>query len=380
MPTGRCLVCAKPTRCENMPVRDKEELSEEEVEFYSRQIVLKDIGYDGQLKLKNAKVCLIGVGGLGCPIATQLVAMGVGYLRLIDRDIVELSNLQRQHLYGPKFIGYPKVEIAAKRLRELNPYIDIEPLPISINTKNVEGLLKGIDVVVDGLDSMCTRYAINRACIKLRIPYIFGSALTTFGNVSTIIPNETPCLECFYGSIEDESLPTCATAGVHPSIISLIASIEVAEAIRVILGMKPRLMNKLLHCDIQYVTFEGVNITRAESCPVCGQMAIEHPTPLKQELVEEVCGRSGKRVFIVVPRENLQLHMEKVSKLLRESGLKIEISAELGITFRYSDQVSASILKSGIAIIEGLNDKNEALDFYEKIIVDGLGIQQSYIR
>ncbi len=109
-------------------------------------------------------------------------------------------------------------------------------------------------------------------------------------------------------------------------------------------------------------------------------MAIEHPTPLKQELVEEVCGRSGKRVFIVVPRENLQLHMEKVSKLLRESGLKIEISAELGITFRYSDQVSASILKSGIAIIEGLNDKNEALDFYEKIIVDGLGIQQSYIR
>jgi adenylyltransferase/sulfurtransferase len=157
-----------------MSTIDKE-FSDKEIEFYSRQIVLKDIGYAGQLKLKNAKVCVVGLGGLGCPIATQLTAMGVGYLRLIDRDVIELSNLQRQHLYGPKFVGYPKVEVAAKRLEELNPYIDIEPLPISLNERNVEKFLKGMDVVIDGLDRMDVRYAVNRACIKLKIPYIFGA-------------------------------------------------------------------------------------------------------------------------------------------------------------------------------------------------------------
>ena len=362
-----------------MPTADKVELSNEEVEFYSRQIVLKDVGYDGQLKLKNTKACIVGIGGLGCPIATQLTAMGIGHLRLIDRDIVELSNLQRQHLYGPKFIGYPKVEVAANKLNELNPYIDIEPLPVSLNAKNVESLLEGIDIVIDGLDSMGARYAINRACIKLKIPYVFGSAITTFGNVSTIIPGETPCLECFYGSIDDENLPTCATAGVHPSLIGVIASIEVAEAVRIMLGRKPLLMNKLLHCDIEYMTFEEVNVSQIESCPVCGRKPAGHPVLLKQDLVEEVCGRSGKKVFIIVPKETLELPLGKLSNFLIDIGSKIKIKAKLGITFDY-DQTTVSILKSGIAIIEGMKDKKEAFDFYKRIIVDGLDIQQSYLR
>ncbi len=358
----------------------KEELSDKEIEFYSRQIVLRDIGYDGQLKLKNAKVCLVGLGGLGCPISTQLTAMGVGHLRLIDRDIVELSNLQRQHLYGPKFIGYPKVEVAANRLKELNPYIDIEPLPVSLNMKNAEELLKGVDIVVDGLDSMSTRYAINRACIKLKIPYIFGSVITTFGNVSTIIPDKTPCLECFYGGIDDEGLPNCATAGVHPSIIGIIASIEVAESIRVILGEKPLLMNKLLYFDIKYMTFEEVNISRINKCPVCGHKPVGHPISLKKELVEEICSRSGKRVFLIVPKENLELPIGELYKFLIDTGLKIRIRANLGIAFDYNDKVTVSMLKSGIAIIEGMNDKKDALDFYNKITVVGLGVHESKIK
>jgi adenylyltransferase/sulfurtransferase len=207
------------------------DLSERELDFYSRQIVLTEIGYNGQLKLRNARVCLVGLGGLGSPAALQLVAMGVGYLRLVDRDVVELSNLQRQHLYGVNFVGYPKVEVAAKRLRELNPNIEIEPLPLSLNANNAEDVVKDMDVVIDGLDRMSPRYAVNKACLKLEVPYVFGAAIMTYGSVSTIIPNKTPCLECFQGNLEDDSMPTCAVVGVHPSVLSIIASVEVSEAV-----------------------------------------------------------------------------------------------------------------------------------------------------
>ncbi|MEM3630751.1 MAG: HesA/MoeB/ThiF family protein, partial [Nitrososphaerota archaeon] len=146
-------------------------LSNEELEFYSRQIVLSEIGYNGQLKLKNAKVCIVGLGGLGSPAALQLAAMGIGYLRLVDFDTVEISNLQRQYLYDIDSLGYPKVEVAAKKLNKLNPNIEIEPLPLSLNVNNAEEIIKGMDVVIDGLDAMAPRYAINRACLKLKIPY-----------------------------------------------------------------------------------------------------------------------------------------------------------------------------------------------------------------
>ena len=177
------------------------DLSREELEYYSRQIVLAELGYNAQLKLKNAKACLLGLGGLGSPAATQLTAIGVGHLRLVDRDVVELANLHRQHLYGVDDIGYPKVEVAAKKLHILNPYIKIEPLPLYITEENAEEIVKGMDVVIDCLDSMKARYAINRAFIKLGIPYIFGAAITTAGNVSTIIPGETACLECFTATL-----------------------------------------------------------------------------------------------------------------------------------------------------------------------------------
>ena len=204
------------------------ELSEEELEYYSRQVVMADMGYNAQLKLKNSKACLVGVGGLGSPAAMQLAAMGVGYLRIVDRDVVELTNLHRQHLYGVDDVGFPKVEAAAKRLRQLNPYINLEPLPLSVNQTNAEDIVRCMDIVIDGLDSMAGRYAINRACIKLGVPYVFGAAITTTGNLSTIVPAETACLECFYGSLDDKKLPKCGVVGVHPSLVNIIASLEVS--------------------------------------------------------------------------------------------------------------------------------------------------------
>lgn len=363
-----------------MSASSPRDLSDEELEFYSRQIVLRDVGYKGQLMLRDAKACVVGLGGLGCPIATQLAAMGVGHLRLVDRDVVELSNLQRQHLYGVRFLGYPKVEVAARRLRDLNPHIEVEPLPLSLNVNNAEDILRGMDVVVDGLDRMGPRYAINRACVKLRIPYVFGAAISTFGNASTIVPGETPCLECFQGNIDDETMPTCAVVGVHPSVLSVVAGVEVAEAIKILLGEPPRLAGTLFHCDVKYMTFEEIHVSRVEECPVCGSKPAGSPMPLKQELIEEVCGRGGRRVFVITPKENLELSIEELHEFLRKSGISIDVRADLGVTFSHDRGGRGSILKSGIMIIEGVDNKEGAFDLYAKILIDGMRVPSSHIK
>ncbi|UCE16361.1 MAG: HesA/MoeB/ThiF family protein [Candidatus Bathyarchaeota archaeon] len=356
------------------------ELSEKELEYYSRQIVLAEMGYNAQLQLKDAKVCLLGLGGLGSPTAMQLAAIGIGHLRLVDRDVVELSNLQRQHLYSVDDVGYPKVEVAVKRLQSLNPYIEIEPVPLSINEDNAEDIVKGRDVVIDGLDRMTPRYAVNRACVKLGIPYVFGAAITTIGNVSTIVPSETPCLECFYGNLVDDNLPKCAVVGVHPSLLSIIASVEVSEAIRILVGKQPRLANKLLYCDIENVEFNEVHVSKAEKCPVCGSKPSGSPMPLKREFVEEACGRSGKRVFVIVPKKNLEINLADLHGYLRKKGFNIKVKANLGITFEHDHKVTTSILKSGIMIIEGTKEKEEAVKLFDDLIIARFNIPKSLTR
>lgn len=327
---------------------------------------MTEMGYNAQLKLKGSKVCLVGMGGLGSPASMQLVAMGVGFLRIVDRDFVELTNLHRQHLYSVDDVGVPKVEAAAKRLRCLNPYITVEPLPLSANESNAEDLVRGMDLVVDGLDSMATRYAINRACLKLGVPYVFGAAITTNGNVSTIVPGETACLECFYGGLDDKKLPKCGVVGVHPSLVNIIASLEVSEAIRILVGKQPRLANKLLHFDLNELEFNEISLKNVESCPVCGSHPSSSPMSLKHELVEEICGRKGKKVFVVVPKKSMDINLGDVKNYLKKKGFGLKIEAELGLTFD-SSEVKASVLKSGIIILEGLKEKDEALKFFKEL-------------
>jgi molybdopterin/thiamine biosynthesis adenylyltransferase len=342
------------------------ELSDEELQYYSRQIVMIDMGYNAQLKLKGSKVCLVGVGGLGSPASMQLAAMGVGFLRIVDRDFVELTNLHRQHLYGVDDVGVPKVEAAAKRLRRLNPYITVEPLPLSVNETTAEDLVRGMDVVVDGLDSMAARYAINRACIKLGVPYIFGAAITTNGNVSTIVPGETACLECFYGGLDDKKLPKCGVVGVHPSLVNIIASLEVSEAIKILTGRQPHLANKLLHFDLDEIEFNEINLQKVESCPVCGAHPSGSPKLLKQELVEEICGRKGKKVFVIAPEKSMDINLADVKNYLKKKGFSLKVEAELGLTFGRGE-VKVSVLKSGITILEGLNEKDESLKLFNEL-------------
>jgi len=327
--------------------------------------VLTELGYNAQLKLKGSRVCLLGVGGLGSPAAMQLAAMGVGFLRIVDRDIVESTNLHRQHLYGVDEVGYPKVEAAAKRLRKLNPYITVEPLALSVNENTVYDLIKDVDVVVDGLDSMAARYAVNRACIKHGVPYVFGAAITTTGNLSTIVPGKTACLECFYGNLDDKKLPKCGVVGVHPSVVNIIASLEVSEAIRILTGREPLLVNKLLYFDLEELEFNEVQLGNVKTCPVCGQ----HPTSKVKEhdLVEEICGRNGKKVFVIVPSKPLDVDLADLKKNLVDKGFTLNVEGELGLTFTKKD-IKASVLKSGIMVLSGFKQKSGALKLFEELI------------
>ncbi|MBT8171578.1 HesA/MoeB/ThiF family protein [Candidatus Bathyarchaeota archaeon] len=343
------------------------ELSEKELEYYSRQVVMIEMGSKAQLKLKNSKACLLGVGGLGSPAAMQLAAMGVGHIRIVDRDVVDVTNLHRQHLYGVDNIGSPKVEAAAKRLQQLNPHITIEPLPFSINQNNAESIVQGMDVVVDGLDSMTARYAINRAVIKLGIPYVFGAAITTIGNLSTIIPGKTACLECFYGKLDDKKLPKCGVVGVHPSLVNIIASLEVSEAIKILIGKQPHLANKLLHFDLDEMEFNEIHLSKVDTCPVCGKNRSSFTAPIKHEVIEEICGRKGKKVFIIVPEETLEINLIDLKKSLVERCFSPIFEGKLGLTFNL-ETIKLSVLKSGIMILEGFKDKDEAFKLFIELI------------
>lgn len=167
------------------------ELTSEELQRYSRQVMLEEIGFEGMEKIRGAKACVVGAGGIGNPVITQLAAMGIGKLRIVDRDVIEVTNLHRQHLYTDDDIGRVKVEAAADRLRRINPTVEIEPVPTSVTKYTAEDIVKGFDVVIDALDSVDARYALNDACIKHSIPLIYAGAIGVTGSVCTILPNKS---------------------------------------------------------------------------------------------------------------------------------------------------------------------------------------------
>jgi adenylyltransferase/sulfurtransferase len=340
-------------------------LSNKELDYYSRQIVLKDFGLLGQRKLKESRVCVVGAGGLGSPIMIQLASMGAGYIRVIDRDVVDISNLQRQHIYSMDVLGVPKVEAAKKRLTLLNPFIQIEAVPMSIKSGNAEKLLDNVDLVVDALDAMNPRYAINRACNNLNIPFIHGGVIMQHGIASTIIPGKTACLECFQGNISDKDLPGCAVLGVHPSVISIIASIQVSEAVKILLGNEPELTNKLLFVDIQDLSFEKIQISKLNKCPVCGK---GEKKKLSSTTWEEICGREGGRTFVYSPEESQNVDLEKVKNKINKMGYKLQVSADMGVTFM-KEKIKGSILFSGVSIFEGFV-KLENAKSLRKILID----------
>ncbi|MEM2930989.1 MAG: HesA/MoeB/ThiF family protein [Thermoproteota archaeon] len=337
------------------------ELSGEELDTYSRQIALRDIGLRGQERIRRARVCVIGVGGLGSTIVTQLAGMGVGLLRIVDRDLVERTNLHRQSVYSVDHLGAPKVEAAESRIRKINPDVKVEALPLSVNKHNVEHVVEGMDIVLDGLDSLAARRIVNRACVKQGKPYVFGAAVEMFGNASTIIPGETPCLDCFLPRREPSA--TCATIGVHPSLVSTVASIQVSEAVKIITGAKPSLAGRLLFIDLRNLFFETISINRSDSCETCSG---KQPPCFEEEEngfnVEETRVTWGKPYFTVSPNPLFELDF---SRLPAESGwLKIKTASRLAAVLLLHNTIEICLLKYGVGIVRGARDKADALQAY----------------
>lgn len=245
-----------------------------DMDRYSRQTLFPGIGEAGQRKLLQAKAVIIGCGALGSVIANNLARAGVGHLVIADRDVIKLHNLHRQVLYDEDDVAraLPKAVAAAEKLRRINSSIRIEPVVTFVDRGNIEALIKGADIVLDGTDNFATRYLINDACLKHGIPWVYGGVITGNGMSMTILPGKTPCLRCLFAEMPPPgTAATADTVGVIGPIVCVIASIESAEAMKLLTG-QGRLNEGLIAIDLWANTFEQITVSeRATDCPACGR-------------------------------------------------------------------------------------------------------------
>lgn len=357
-------------------------------ERYSRQVALGLIGRRGQERIREGRVAIAGIGGLGSISAIQLTSMGIGYLRLVDHDFVELSNLQRQPLYDTHSLGEPKVEVAERRLRALNPDVEIEALPLAISRSTAEEVVRDVDLVIDGLDRLAPRYALNEACNGAGIPYVFGSAIEAHGMVSTIIPGETACLGCIFGPDPDAdgALPTCDAVGVLPPILSAVASLQVREALSILLGERPSLAGRLLFLDIGGpADLRIIDVERSPDCPLCGGPREAEPQGPR---LRRLCGEGS---FMIEPEGRIELDLAGAARILGDR-FRVRMRAKYGIVLEGDGGISVSLTKTGSALVRGVGSEAEALRAYEELMglirdndavmecVGGMGSAERYIN
>ena len=267
------------------------ELSRDELLRYSRHLVLPGLGLDGQRKLKEARVLVIGAGGLGAPAALYLAAAGVGTIGLVDPDLVDLTNLQRQIIHGTAAVGTSKVESARVRLADLNPHVNVETIPALLTSANARELCRRFDVIIDGSDNFPTRYLVNDACVLEHKPLVYGSIFRFDGQVSLFAPGG-PCYRCLFADPPPAGLvPNCAEGGVVGALPGVVGSLQALEAIKLILGAGESLAGRLLLFDGLRMTFREVTLRKDPECPVCG----EHPTVTALIDYERFCGMPTAR-------------------------------------------------------------------------------------
>jgi len=298
-------------------------LTNEQILRYSRHLILPEVGMTGQKKLRAASVLIIGAGGLGCPIALYLTAAGIGKLGLVDFDVVDKTNLQRQVLYGESVVGVPKVEAAKERLQDLNPDVEIETYPVRLTSENALQIMADYDIIVDGTDNFPTRYLTNDAAVLLGKPYIYGSVFRFEGQVSEFLSKpfngfeRGPCYRCLFPSPPPPgTVPTCAEGGVLGVLPGIVGAVQAAEAVKLIVGIGEPLIGRLMLIDTLRMDFRTVRIRRKPDCPVCGD------NPTIRELIdyEEFCGLRRGEIpesadWFVTPQE-LKERLERDGNLV----------------------------------------------------------------
>jgi len=262
-------------------------LSNEEIQRYSRHLIMPEVGMAGQRKLKAASVLLIGAGGLGSPLAMYLAAAGIGRIGLVDYDTVSYSNLQRQVIHGTSDVGRPKLDSARDRIKEINPFVQVDTFDVPLTSANALEILAPYDVIVDGTDNFPTRYLTNDACVLLGKPNVYGSIFRFEGQASVFYAEEGPCYRCLFPEPPPPGLvPSCAEGGVLGVLPGTIGAIQATEAIKLILGAGEPLIGRLMIYDAMAMTFDEVRLRKDPKCPVCG----ENPTVTELIDYEQFCG------------------------------------------------------------------------------------------
>jgi molybdopterin/thiamine biosynthesis adenylyltransferase len=340
-------------------------IADKQRERYSRLLALRDFTEDDMEAIMRSTVSVVGAGGLGSPALRLLTAIGFGNIRIIDRDIVELSNIQRQTIYNTEDIGSPKALMAATNLGKMNPEVHFDTFPISIQDENAVEILEGSDIIIDGLDSFKARRVVNRASLRLKIPYIFAGAIEYYANLSTFIPGKTGCLHCLMGDAEDNPDNTCEQVGVSPTLLSLAAAVQVNEAVRIAIGKQPSLANRLMTIDSSSLSFDFFDIGRVDNCPQCSGTASEEIKTTNSLNVTSLCSES----FNISPSKVLSIDLEKVS-----NNLKLPDEFKLNKRFlivKKSSGEKITLMATGSAIIKGASSAEDALRLYRAILPEG---------
>ncbi len=290
---------------ESVGSRRRDVLTPAEIKRYSRHLILPDVGMAGQLKLKQSSALVVGAGGLGNPLLQYLGAAGVGRIGIVDFDTIDLTNLQRQVMYGTKDVGRKKLEVAKERVQAINPNVDVQTYDTRLTSENALDVLRGYDVVIDGTDNFPTRYLVNDAAVLLGKPNVYGSIFRFEGQASVFWATKGPCYRCLYAEPPPPGLvPSCAEGGVLGVLPGIVGSIQAIEALKVLLGTGDTLVGRLLVFDAMKMKFRELRLRKNPDCPVCGA----HPTIKELIDYEEFCGVNapGERVseeLLITPEE-----------------------------------------------------------------------------
>jgi molybdopterin/thiamine biosynthesis adenylyltransferase len=333
---------------------------------YSRQILLSEIGREGQERLLSSAVAIIGCGALGTVIASTLVRAGVGRIKIVDRDFIEWSNLQRQILFDEEDIarGLPKAVAAAEKLRRINSQIIVEPLVTDVNPGNVEEVIGDVDLILDATDNFETRFLINDACIKHDIPWVYGAVLATYGMSMVIIPHHTPCFRCFVTAMPAPgSRPTCDTVGVLGPAVNIVASLEVTEGLKLLLGKTEELHGQFIYVDAWTATLERLEMGESDTpCPACDLGQFEFLDAKTGTYVTSLCGRDAVQISV---RGEAKVSFPELAERLKPVGQVTfnEYMLRFGV-----DSYELSVFPDGRTIVKGTADENVARSLYARYV------------
>ncbi len=330
---------------------------------YAKQVLFHGIGVEGQARLAESRVAVVGMGALGTVIASELARGGVGSLRLIDRDFVELSNLQRQVLFTERDaeLRLPKAVAAAEALRTVNSEIALDPRVDDVTPRNVEGLLEGMDLVMDGTDNLETRFLLNDVCIKTGNPWIYSGALGSTGTTMTIVPGQTACLRCVLASAPAPgTVPSCDTEGVLAMTTGVVASVASAEALRLLTGCAPR--RSMLTIDVWDLEMRDVEVERRADCRACGEHLYDYLEGDQASWTTVLCGRNSVQI---VPPGQAEISLDALAHRLTPVAHVVSNGYLLSVTV---DPYEIVVFPTGRCIIHGTTDESEARTLYARYV------------